>query len=178
MAMVERAFPHPWLPDDHHTSKSDFKERNFAPMRVTRARARAMRTPMTEIKIAPRTVITTPISQSRGVNEGSRLTSLAEEAPAPVPSNQVTPVVEEGTSVIFMDAQPGLYPLILMRMRIDNKNDDPDYGKLPMEFVLGPLPGPPAPKFLVNTSSKRAYGTPNPNPNPNPILPGGAVSPP
>lgn len=132
---------------------------------------------MMEIKISPRTVITTPISQSRGVNEGSRLTSLAEEAPAPVPSNQVTPVVEEGSSVIFMDAQPGLYPLILKRMRIDNKNDDPDYGKLPMEFVLGPLPGPPAPKkrnFLVSTSSKRAYGTPNPNP----IHPEGAMSPP
>lgn len=129
---------------------------------------------MTEIKISPRTEIATPISQSKGVNEGSRLTSLAEESPAPVPwpeyklqPNHVTPVVEEGSSVIFMDAQPGLSPLILKRMRIDNKNDDPDYGKLPMEFVLGSLPAVPKKrKFLVGMSSKRACGTPNPNPNP------------
>ncbi|MCJ1345821.1 hypothetical protein MMC31_004030 [Peltigera leucophlebia] len=191
MEKVEREFPLLCEPE-LHISKSEGKERSFAPMRgtkalaratripmrVTRARARATRTPMAEIRTPPRTEVITPIPQDEEVNEGSRLSPLAEvlnpfsgePVPRPVYKLQltrVTPVLEEGPKITFMDDRPELSPLILKLISLDEKNDDSDCGKLPTEFVLGPLPGPPAPKkrkLLVGTSRKRACGNPSPHP--------------
>lgn len=44
------------------------------------------------------------------------------------------------------------------------KNKDPEHGKMPTEFVIGPMPGPPTPKkrkLLVGTSGKRVCGIRN-----------------
>lgn len=173
MAMaVERAFPHHLWEPELRISKSAGKERTFAPMR---ARARAIRAPMTEIRTPPRTNVNNPIHQHGEVNEGSPLNLLADGARTPISdtpipwpgcnlqSNRVTPVVEEGPKVIFMNGQLVRSPLMMKRMRIDEENDDPGYGKLPTEFEPGPLPEPPAPKkrkLLAGTSGKRACRIP------------------
>lgn len=139
-------------------------------MRVTRARARAFRTPVMAIKTPSKRKAPNPKPQSNEANHASRVASLAEEAPISftcttvpwpenmLPSNRITPTVDEATTVLFSDGQPGLSPLYLKRMWIGRKIDDPEYGKIPTEFVLGPMPGPPTPKkrkLLIGTSGKR-----------------------
>lgn len=177
MAVVLEALPHLWELD-LHISKSDGKKRGLGPMRVTRARARAFRTPVMANKTPSKKKAPNPIRQSNEANDGSRLTSLAEEAPAPftctaVPwskdllhSNSVTPIVDEATTVLFSNGQPGLSPLYLKRMRIGCSIEGPQFEKVPTEFVLGPMPGPPTPKerkLLVGTSGKMACGIRNRN---------------
>lgn len=144
-------------------------------MREIRTPIRAARTPMRAVRTPPKKEVHTQRSRSKEVKEGSRLNS--EDSPAPVSgpkvlwpgymprSNRVTPVVEVESSLAFLYDHSGTSPLFLKRMRIDLENDDPDFGKVPTEFILGPLPGPPAPKkrkLLVDTPRKWVCRNPNP----------------
>lgn len=171
MAVVLEALPHLWELD-LHISKSAGQKRGPGPMRVTTARARAFRTPVMAAKTPSKKKAPNPRSRSHEANDRSRLTSLAnslaEETPTPftwpeymIQSNRVTPMVDEASTELFSEGQLDPSPLYLKRMWIGRTTGDPEYVKIPTEFVIGPIPDPPTPKkrkLLVGTSGKRACG--------------------
>lgn len=169
MAVVLEALPH--LTElDLRISKSDGSKRGLGPMRVTSARSKAFRTPVMAVRTPIKKKAPNPITKPNKANDASRLT---EEAPAPftcttvpwpkyiLPSNCITPIVDEATTMVFSEGRPGLSPLYLKRVCIGRTIGNPEYEELPTEFVIGPMPGPPTPKkskLLVGTSGKRACG--------------------